>query len=68
MDAVYYKGTMERNIKDSANKLGLGRLSLFQQDNDPKHTFKITRTGQNCNIRMGRSHQMSTQSNIYGTT
>jgi len=37
MDTAVYQGIVERNVKQSATKLGLGRRFIFQQDNDPKH-------------------------------
>ena len=40
MNADYYIGILERNIKQSATNLGLGRRFVMQQDNDPKHTSK----------------------------
>lgn len=43
MNADAYVGILERNMKSSARKLGLGRNFMFQQDNDPKHTSKKAR-------------------------
>src|SRR5581483_10338413 len=41
MDAPYYRGIVDRNVKTSARKLGL-RPFAFQQDNDPKHNATAT--------------------------
>ena len=41
-----YQGILEHNVQPSVRKLGLHRRSrVLQQDNDPKHTSKNTRTG-----------------------
>lgn len=40
MNAEVYVDILNRNMKSSAQKLGLGRRYIFQQDNDPKHTSK----------------------------
>ena len=42
MDQVKYQAIIDRNVKLSARKLGLGRRFIFQQDNDPKHKAKST--------------------------
>ena len=39
---------LKQNIKESAEKLGLGvmgRQCSFQLDNNPKHTAKVVKTG-----------------------
>lgn len=38
MDKYMYKSILTKNLRSSAVKLGLGEDSIFQQDNDPKHT------------------------------
>ena len=42
MDQIKYQAIIDRNVKLSARKLGLGRRFIFQQDNDPKHKAKST--------------------------
>lgn len=42
MDQFKYQGILDRNLKESARQLGLGRRYTFQQDNDPKHSAKST--------------------------
>ena len=42
MNKEVYIGILEENLKSSARKLGLSRNFIFQQDNDPKHTAKLT--------------------------
>lgn len=42
MNQFVYQGILNRNVKSSASKLGLGRRFIFQHDNDPKHTSKST--------------------------
>lgn len=41
MDRYIYLGILQRNVKDSAKKLGLRRNFMFQEDNDPKHASKL---------------------------
>ena len=43
MDSAYYQGILDRNIKQSAKVLKLGRSWIMQQDNDPKHVSKSTK-------------------------
>lgn len=43
MDGSKYREILERNVKKSASALGLGADFYFQQDNDPKHTAKMTK-------------------------
>ncbi len=43
MNAAKYRDIMDKNILQSAQDLRLGRRFTFQQDNDPKHTAKITK-------------------------
>jgi len=42
MDQFKYQSILDRNVKISETKLGLGRKFTFQQDNDPKHSAKST--------------------------
>ena len=42
MDQFKYQSILDRNVKISATKLGLGRKFTFQQNNDPKHSAKST--------------------------
>lgn len=41
MDKYAYLNILKRNLKQSAEELGLGSDYYFQQDNDPKHTAHI---------------------------
>ncbi len=43
MNAAKYRDIMDENLLQSAQDLRLGRRFTFQQDNDPKHTAKITK-------------------------
>ncbi|GFT16774.1 transposable element Tcb1 transposase [Trichonephila clavipes] len=38
MHKMAYLNVLQNNLKESADKLGLGSNFIFQQDNDPKHT------------------------------
>lgn len=42
MDAIGYVDILSRNLQASATKMGLSSF-IFQQDNDPKHTAKLTK-------------------------
>ena len=42
MDGAKYRQILEENLLQSAKDLRLGRRFTFQQDNDPKHTAKVT--------------------------
>ncbi len=43
MNAAKYRDILDENLLQSAQDLRLGRSFTFQQDNDPKHTAKITK-------------------------
>ena len=43
MNSAMYRDIIDDNLLQSALDLGLGRRFSFQQDNDPKHTVKITK-------------------------
>uniref|UniRef100_A0A7N8X1Z3 Tc1-like transposase DDE domain-containing protein n=1 Tax=Mastacembelus armatus TaxID=205130 RepID=A0A7N8X1Z3_9TELE len=43
MNAAKYRDILEENLFQSAQDVRLGRRFTFQQDNDPKHTVKITK-------------------------
>ncbi len=43
MNAAKYRDILDENLLQSARDLRLGRRFTFQQDNDPKHTAKITK-------------------------
>ncbi|XDV35991.1 hypothetical protein PO909_005845 [Leuciscus waleckii] len=43
MNAAKYRDILDENLLQSALDLRLGRRFTFQQDNDPKHTAKITK-------------------------
>jgi transposase len=43
MHKEVYIRILEENIKQSAQKLRLGRKWIYQQDNDPKHTAKVVK-------------------------
>uniref|UniRef100_A0AAQ4RHL8 Transposase Tc1-like domain-containing protein n=1 Tax=Gasterosteus aculeatus aculeatus TaxID=481459 RepID=A0AAQ4RHL8_GASAC len=43
MNAAMYRDIFDENMLQSALDLRLGRRFIFQQDNDPKHTAKITK-------------------------
>ncbi len=43
MNAAKYRDILDENLLQSAQNLRLGRRFTFQQDNDPKHTAKITK-------------------------
>ncbi|KAL0156514.1 hypothetical protein M9458_047760 [Cirrhinus mrigala] len=43
MNADKYRDILDENLLQSAQDLRLGRRFTFQQDNDPKHTAKITK-------------------------
>ena len=43
MNAAMYRDILEENLLQSALDLRLGRWFIFQQDNDPKHTAKISK-------------------------
>uniref|UniRef100_A0A673L418 Thimet oligopeptidase 1 n=1 Tax=Sinocyclocheilus rhinocerous TaxID=307959 RepID=A0A673L418_9TELE len=43
MNAAKYRDILDENLLQSAQDLRLGQRFTFQQDNDPKHTAKITK-------------------------
>ncbi|KAK3510100.1 hypothetical protein QTP70_026829 [Hemibagrus guttatus] len=43
MNAAMYRDILDENLLQSALDLILGRWFIFQKDNDPKHTAKITK-------------------------
>ncbi len=43
MNAAKYRDILDKNLLQSAQDLRLGQRFTFQQDNDPKHTAKITK-------------------------
>ncbi|KAK3572521.1 hypothetical protein QTP86_034309 [Hemibagrus guttatus] len=43
MNSAMYRDILDENLLQSALDLGLGRWVILQQDNDPKHTAKITK-------------------------
>ncbi|KAG2463681.1 TCB1 transposase, partial [Polypterus senegalus] len=43
MTAAMYRGILDENLLQSTLDLRLGRRFIFQQDNDPKHTAKISK-------------------------
>uniref|UniRef100_A0A9J7YBH3 Tc1-like transposase DDE domain-containing protein n=1 Tax=Cyprinus carpio carpio TaxID=630221 RepID=A0A9J7YBH3_CYPCA len=43
MNAAKYRDILDKNLLQSVQDLRLGRRFTFQQDNDPKHTAKITK-------------------------
>ncbi|KAG2466723.1 TCB1 transposase, partial [Polypterus senegalus] len=43
MTAAMYRDILDENLLQSALDLRLGRLFIFQQDNNPKHTAKISK-------------------------
>ncbi len=43
MNAAKYRDILDENLLQSTQDLRLGRRFTFQQDNDPKHTAKITK-------------------------
>jgi len=43
INAAMYRDITDDNLLQSALDLGLGRRFIFQQNNDPKHTAKITK-------------------------
>ncbi|KAG2463651.1 TCB1 transposase, partial [Polypterus senegalus] len=43
MTAAMYRDILDENLLQSALDLRLGRWFIFQQDNDPKHTAKISK-------------------------
>lgn len=53
MIAEKYIDILNENLEESILKLGLENGFTFQQDNDPKHTTKVsTRFFKNCKIRV----------------
>ncbi|KAG2466997.1 TCB1 transposase, partial [Polypterus senegalus] len=43
MTAAMYRDILDKNLLQTALDLRLGRRFIFQQDNDPKHTAKISK-------------------------
>ncbi|GFW23570.1 transposable element Tcb2 transposase [Trichonephila clavipes] len=43
MHKMAYLNILQNNLKERADKLGLGSSFIFQQDNDPKHTAFVVK-------------------------
>ncbi|GFT87191.1 transposable element Tc1 transposase [Trichonephila clavipes] len=43
MHKMAYLNVLQNNLKESADKLGLGSNFIYQQDNDPKHTAFVVK-------------------------
>ncbi|GFV83996.1 transposable element Tc1 transposase [Trichonephila clavipes] len=43
MHKIAYLNILQNNLKESADKLGLGSNFIYQQDNDPKHTAFVVK-------------------------
>ena len=56
MNATIYRDILDENLLQSALDLRLGRRFIFQQDNNPKHTAKISKDWlQNHSVNMSWS-------------
>jgi hypothetical protein len=51
MNAKGYMNILRDNLKNSVRKLGIQDSYVFQQDNDPKHTARVTREWLLYNVR-----------------
>lgn len=43
MNALYYRNILQKNLRISAQNMGLGNEFIFQHDNDPKHTSRVVK-------------------------
>ena len=68
MNATMYRDLLNENLLQSALDLRLGRRFIFQQDNDPKHTAKISEVASGQLCECPRVAQPEPRLESYGTS